>query len=68
LSRLKSDPLGPSEFSSVKFDLLLDRSGVNDLDDLGVRDDIPGGAEMFDVLTEAFIMLILDGLQTLSGG
>jgi hypothetical protein len=41
---------------------------VNDLDDLGVRDDIPGGAKMFDVLTEAFIMLILDGLQTLSGG
>jgi hypothetical protein len=68
LSRLKFDPLGPSEFSSAKFDLLLDRSGVNDLDDLGVRDDIPDGAEMFDVLTEAFIMLILDGLQTLSGG
>jgi hypothetical protein len=35
---------------------------IDDLDVLDVRDSIPCVAEMFHVVSEAFIMLLLDGL------
>jgi hypothetical protein len=39
---------------------------IDDLDALDVRDSIPVVAEMFHVVPEALIMLLLDGLQSLS--
>jgi hypothetical protein len=39
---------------------------VKDIDDfnvLDIRDSIPGIAEIFHIVPEAFIMLLLDGLQ-----
>jgi hypothetical protein len=41
--------------------------GDDDLDVLDVQDDVPGVAEMLGVVTETFIMLLLDGLHGLSG-
>jgi hypothetical protein len=38
--------------------------GVDDLDVLDVRDSVPGIAEIFHVVPEAFIMLLLDGIQS----
>jgi hypothetical protein len=35
---------------------------IDDLDILDIRDIIPGIAEMFHVVPEALIMLLLDGL------
>jgi hypothetical protein len=40
--------------------------GVDDLDILDVRDSIPGVAEMFHIVPEALIMLLPDGLESLS--
>jgi hypothetical protein len=37
---------------------------IDDFDVLNVRDSVSGIAKMFYVLTEAFIMLLLDGLQS----
>jgi hypothetical protein len=37
--------------------------GINDLDILDIRDSIPGAAKIFHVISEAFIMLLLDGLE-----
>jgi hypothetical protein len=39
---------------------------IDDLDVLDVRDSISVVAEMFHVVPEALIMLLLDGLQSLS--
>jgi hypothetical protein len=36
--------------------------GINDLDVLDVQDSIPDIAEMFHIISEALIMLLLDGL------
>jgi hypothetical protein len=38
--------------------------GVDDLDVLDVRDNVPGIAEMFHVVSDALIMLLLDGLES----
>jgi hypothetical protein len=35
--------------------------GIDDLDVLDVRDSVPGIAEMFHVVPEAFIMFLPDG-------
>jgi hypothetical protein len=40
--------------------------GIDDLDVLDIRDNIPSVAKMFHVVPEALIMLLLDGLQSLS--
>jgi hypothetical protein len=40
--------------------------GIDDLDVLDIRDGVPDIAEIFHVVLEAFIMLLLDGLQSLS--
>jgi hypothetical protein len=40
--------------------------GIDDLDVLDIRDSIPGITEMFHVIPEALIMLMSDGLQSLS--
>jgi hypothetical protein len=40
--------------------------GIDDLDVLDIRDSVPGVAKMFHVVSEALIMLLLDGLQSLS--
>jgi hypothetical protein len=37
--------------------------GIDDLDILDVWDSVPGVVEMFHVVLEAFIMLLLDGLE-----
>jgi hypothetical protein len=42
--------------------------GIDDLDVLYVWDSIPGIAEIFHVIPEAFIMLLLDGVQSFNGG
>jgi hypothetical protein len=42
--------------------------GIDDLDVLDIRDSIPGIAKMFYVVSEALIMLLLDGLQSLRSG
>jgi hypothetical protein len=39
--------------------------GVNDLDVLDVRDAISSIAEMLDIIVEALITLLLDGLEGL---
>jgi hypothetical protein len=39
---------------------------IDDLNVLNVRDSIPGIIEMFYVVPEAFIILLLDGLQGFS--
>jgi hypothetical protein len=36
--------------------------GIDDLDVLDVRDDIPGDVEMFHIVPDALIILLLDGL------
>jgi hypothetical protein len=36
--------------------------GIDDLDILDVRDNVPGMAKMFHVVLETFIMLLPDGL------
>jgi hypothetical protein len=41
--------------------------GVNNLDDLDVRDAVFGIAEMLDIITETLIILLLDGLEGLDG-
>jgi hypothetical protein len=41
--------------------------GVNDLDVLDVRDAVSGIAEMFGIITETLVMLLLDGLEGLNG-
>jgi hypothetical protein len=38
--------------------------GIDDLDVLNVWDSVPGIAEIFHVVLEDFIMLLLDGLQS----
>jgi hypothetical protein len=40
--------------------------GIDDFDVLDVRDSVPGVVEMFHVVLEAFIMLLLDNLQGLN--
>jgi hypothetical protein len=40
--------------------------GIDDLNVLDVQDGIPSVVEMFHVVPEALIMLLLDGLQSLS--
>jgi hypothetical protein len=40
--------------------------GIDDFDVLDVRDNVPGVVEMFHVVLEAFIMLLLDNLQGLN--
>jgi hypothetical protein len=40
--------------------------GVDDLDILYIWDSVPGIAEIFHVVPEALIMLLLDGIQNLS--
>jgi hypothetical protein len=40
--------------------------GVDDLDVMDVRDSVPGVAEMFHIVPEALIMLLPDGLESLS--
>jgi hypothetical protein len=40
--------------------------GVDDFDDLDVRDSIPDIAEMFHVVPKALIMLLSNGLESLS--
>jgi hypothetical protein len=40
--------------------------GINDLDILYIRDSVPSIVEMFHVVMEVFIMLLLDGLQGFS--
>jgi hypothetical protein len=40
--------------------------GIDDLDVLDVRDSIPSVAEIFHVVLEALIMLLSDGLESLS--
>jgi hypothetical protein len=37
---------------------------IDDLDVLDVRDSVPGIAEISHIFMEAFIMLLLDGLQS----
>jgi hypothetical protein len=39
---------------------------INDLDVLDVWDGVPSVVEMFHVVPEALIMLLVDGLQSLS--
>jgi hypothetical protein len=39
--------------------------GIDDLDVLDVWDGIPGITEMLDIITETFIMLLLDGPESL---
>jgi hypothetical protein len=39
--------------------------GINDLDVLDIWDSVPSVAEMFNVVTEAFIILLLDGTHML---
>jgi hypothetical protein len=39
---------------------------IDDLDVLNVRDGVPGIVEMFHIVSKALIMLLLDGLQSLS--
>jgi hypothetical protein len=41
--------------------------GVNNLDVLNVRNVVSGIAEMLDIITKTLIMLLLDGLESLSG-
>jgi hypothetical protein len=36
--------------------------GINDLNILDVRDSIPGVAEIFHIIPEALIMLLLDSI------
>jgi hypothetical protein len=40
--------------------------GIDDLDDLDVRNGVPGIAETFHIVPETLIMLLLDGLQSFS--
>jgi hypothetical protein len=40
--------------------------GVDDLDVLDVRDSVPGVTEIFHVVPKALIMLLSDGLESLS--
>jgi hypothetical protein len=40
---------------------------VNNLDVLDIRDVISGSTEMLDIITEALIVLLLDGLEGLRG-
>jgi hypothetical protein len=40
--------------------------GLDDLDVLKVRDNVPGVAEMFHIVLEALIMLLSDGLESIS--
>jgi hypothetical protein len=40
--------------------------GIDDLDVLDIRDSVPGVTEMFHIVPEAFIMLLLDGLHGFS--
>jgi hypothetical protein len=40
--------------------------GIDNLNVLDVRDSIPGLTETFHIVPEALIMLLLDGLQSLS--
>jgi hypothetical protein len=40
--------------------------GIDDFDVLDVWDNVPGVVEMFHVVLEAFIMLLLDNLQGLN--
>jgi hypothetical protein len=40
--------------------------GIDDLNVLDVQDDIPSVAEIFHIVPKALIMLLLDGLQSLS--
>jgi hypothetical protein len=40
--------------------------GVDDLHILNVRDSVTGVAEMFHVVPEALIMLLSDGIESLS--
>jgi hypothetical protein len=40
--------------------------GIDDLNVLDIRDDVPGVVETFHVVLEALIMLLLDGLQSLN--
>jgi hypothetical protein len=40
--------------------------GVDDLDDLDVRDSIPDIAEMFHVVPKALIMLLSNSLESLN--
>jgi hypothetical protein len=39
---------------------------IDDLNVLDVRDSVPSNTEMFYVVPEALIILLLDGLQSLS--
>jgi hypothetical protein len=41
--------------------------GVNNLDVLDVQDVVSGIAKMFDIITETLVMLLLNGLEGLSG-
>jgi hypothetical protein len=41
--------------------------GVNNLDVLDVWDVVSGIAEMLDIITETHVVLLLDGLEGLSG-
>jgi hypothetical protein len=41
---------------------------IDDLDVLDIQDGIPGVAETFCIVLKALIMLLLDGLQSLSSG
>jgi hypothetical protein len=40
--------------------------GIDDLNILDIRDSIPDIAEMFHIVLKALIMLLLDGLESLS--
>jgi hypothetical protein len=42
--------------------------GIDDFDVLDVRDSVSGIAETFHVISEAFIIFLLDSLQGLSCG
>jgi hypothetical protein len=41
--------------------------GINNLDVLDIRDVVSGIAEMFDIIMETLIVLLLDGLEGLGG-
>jgi hypothetical protein len=60
-------------YSTVLMSLTLSRKvlmivaeGVDDLDVLNVRDNVPSVAETFHVVSEALIMLLPDGLESLN--
>jgi hypothetical protein len=40
--------------------------GIDDLDVLDIRNDVPGIIEIFHVVPKALIMILLDGLQSLN--